>query len=98
MTVQSIADSRKTVGMFGSGFIEMLARQITADLRAIRDATTAGTSRQLVSKGIFFGIITRRADGTWDTSQVQGIPAPGLTSSGQTPPDLILGRFIRRVM
>src|SRR5207302_4737897 len=29
--LQSIANSRATLGMFGSGFIEMLARQITED-------------------------------------------------------------------
>ena len=93
VTLQSIADSRKTVGMFGSGFIEMLARQITADLQAIRDATVPGTSRNLISKGIFFGRIVRRPDGTWDTSQIQGIPAPGLVTSDRTPPDLIIRPF-----
>ena len=71
VTLQSVADSRKTVGMFGSGFIEMLARQITGDLQAIRDATAPGTSRNLVSKGISFGRIVRRPDGTWDTSEVE---------------------------
>ncbi|HEX7360747.1 MAG TPA: hypothetical protein VF283_09675, partial [Bryobacteraceae bacterium] len=45
VSFQTIANSRKTVGMFGSGFIEMLARQITADLEAIRDLTMPGTSR-----------------------------------------------------
>src|SRR5262250_1252992 len=40
--LQTIADSRKTVGMFGSGYLEMIARQMTADLRAIRDATPPG--------------------------------------------------------
>jgi hypothetical protein len=34
VTLQTVADSRKTVGMFGSGFIEMLARQITEELQA----------------------------------------------------------------
>src|SRR5215831_1829043 len=34
VTLQSIADSRKTIAMNGSGFVEMLARQITADLQA----------------------------------------------------------------
>jgi hypothetical protein len=48
VALQSIADSRKTIGMFGSGFIEMLARQITADLQAIRDHTAPGTRRALV--------------------------------------------------
>lgn len=93
VTLQSIADSRKTVGMFGSGFIEMLARQITADLQTIRNLTMPGTSRALTSKGIYFGRIIRKLDGTWDTSRVEGIPAPSLITSGQTPPSLIIRPF-----
>jgi hypothetical protein len=92
-TLQTIADSRKTVGMFGSGFIEMLARQITADLQTIRDETAPGASRALTSKGISFGRISRGTDGSWDTTLVEGIPAPSLISSGQTPPDLIIRPF-----
>jgi len=93
VTLQTVANSRKTIGMFGSGFIEMLARQITADLRAIRDATAPGTQSTLTSKGISFGVLARRTDGTWDTSRVEGIPAPGLLTSGQSPPDLIIRPF-----
>ena len=93
VNLQTIANSRKTVGMFGSGFIEMLARQITADLQMVRNATAAGTSRALVSKGISFGRIIRRPDGTWDVSQVEGIPAPSLITSGQAPPSLIIRPF-----
>lgn len=89
-TLQTIANSRKTVGMFGSGFIEMLARQITADLQASAAATAPGTARALTSKGISFGQIIRRADGAWDTSRVEGIPAPSLVTSGSTPPSLII--------
>ncbi len=91
--LQTIANSRKTVGMFGSGFIEMLARQITADLQAIRDATPMGSSSALVSKGISFGRIARNLDGSWDISQVEGIPAPSLLTSGPTPPSLIIRPF-----
>jgi len=36
-TLSEIGNFRATVGMFGSGFIEMLARQMTADLQALRD-------------------------------------------------------------
>jgi len=93
VTQQTVANSRATIGMFGSGFIEMLARQITADLQAIRDATPPGGSAALVSKGISFGIIIRNADGSWDTSQVDGIPAPSLVTSGQTPPSLVIRPF-----
>jgi hypothetical protein len=91
--LQSIADSRKTIGMFGSGFIEMLARQITADLQTIRDRTAPGMQQALVSKGISFGTITHRINGTWDTSQIKGLPAPSVASSGTTPPSLIIRPF-----
>jgi len=93
VSLQTIANSRKTVGMFGSGFIEMLARQITADLQAITAATASGTARALISKGISFGQIVRRPDGTWDTSRIEGIPAPSLVTSGQTPPSLTIRPF-----
>ena len=93
VTLQDISNSRKTIGMFGSGFIEMLARQITADLQAIRDNTAAGASRALASKGISFGIIAHNSDGTWDVSKVQGIAAPSLATSGTTPPSLVIRPF-----
>ncbi len=94
VTLQTIANERLTLGMFGSGFIEMLARQITADLQAIRDATPSGGSNALVSKGISFGTIARNANGTWDTSGVQGIPATSLGTTGaDNPPNLIIRPF-----
>jgi di-heme oxidoreductase (putative peroxidase) len=92
--LQTIANSRKTIAMVGSGFIEMLARQITEDLQQIRDLTPLGWSRPLRSKGISFGIIGRRVNGTWDVSQVTGIPAPSLQSAGANdPPSLIIRPF-----
>lgn len=90
VTQQTIANSRATLGLFGSGFIEMLARQITADLQAIRDATAPGQSNPLISKGISFGTIARNPDGTWNTSGVEGLPAPSLTGN---PPSLIIRPF-----
>jgi hypothetical protein len=94
VTLQTIANSRKTIGMFGSGYIEMLARQITADLQAIRDATPRGGARALVSKGISFGAIRRNADGTWDTSQCEGMAAPSMKTTGPSePPGLIIRPF-----
>ena len=38
VTMASLFNERKTVGMNGSGFVEMLARQMTAELQRIRDA------------------------------------------------------------
>src|SRR5262249_48707266 len=81
------------LGMFGSGFIEMLARQITADLQGIRDGIPPGGTRDLVSKGISFGKLTHRADGSWDTSSVEGIAAPSLVSSATSPPSLVIRPF-----
>jgi di-heme oxidoreductase (putative peroxidase) len=87
-------NSRATIGMLGSGFIEMLARQITTELRSIRDATPLGGSRALSSKGISYGQISRGADGSWNTSAVVGIPASSLVSSGPLdPPSLIVRAF-----
>src|SRR5438067_3785434 len=76
--------------MNGSGFVEMLARQMTADLQAERDATPLGGSSRLTSKGILFGSLTHNADGTWNVSQVQGLAAPSRSSTGTTPPSLII--------
>jgi hypothetical protein len=90
VTMDNATNDRKTIGMNGSGFVEMLARQMTADLQAERDATAPGTSRQLISKGVSFGILTHKADGTWNTSQVQGLAAPSLSSMGTAPPSLII--------
>jgi hypothetical protein len=93
-TLQTIANSRKTIAMSGSGFIEMLARQITADLQAIRDVVRPGAARELKSKGISFGVIARRADGTWDVSRIAGIPAPSLQTTGANArPSLIIRPF-----
>src|SRR5712692_3031381 len=94
VTLQNIANERKTIGMNGSGFIEMLARQMTAELQVIRNATVPGTSQALVTKGVSFGTLSRRMDGTWDTSGVQGLPAPSLASADAShPPSLIIMPF-----
>ncbi len=63
---------------------------MTADLQAKRDATAPGSSTSLASKGITFGVLTHNLDGTWDTSQVQGLAAPSLSTKGTTPPSLII--------
>src|SRR5260370_39577257 len=78
--------------MNGSGFIEMLARRMTAELQDIRDATPLGGRVPLISKGVSFGVIQRRPDGTWDTSQVEGLPPPSLATAGPTPPPSLLIR------
>lgn len=94
VTLQDIGNYRATLGMFGSGFIEMLARQMTTDLRNIRDMTPAGGSSPLYTKGVSFGTISRDADGNWDVSQVEGLPAQSLVSSGPSnPPSMVIHPF-----
>jgi len=91
LSVQSFANLRATTGMFGAGYIEMLARQITADLQTIRDSMKLGQTCDLVSKGISFGKLSRRANGTWDTSRVEGMPALSLLSTiSANPPTLLI--------
>ena len=90
VTMENATNDRKTIGMNGSGFVEMLARQMTADLQAERDAGPFGSCAMLKSKGISFGCLTHNADGTWDTSRVEGLAAPSLVSKGTSPPSLII--------
>jgi mono/diheme cytochrome c family protein len=73
-------DSRDAPHLFGLGIKEMLADEITTDLRGTRDqAITDAIKKQrpvrkpLVSKGINFGFITGNPDGSADSSQVAGV-------------------------
>jgi len=76
------SDERNTLGMNGSGAIEMLAREMTTDLMAIRDAAIASAkssgkavTSSLDTKGVNFGQIIANPNGTLDTSKVQGVDA-----------------------
>jgi hypothetical protein len=78
--VNTRPDSRDSPHLFGLGLKEMLADEITTDLRATRDLAVAqaaqhhrSVTRELVSKGILYGRITANPDGTLDTSKVVGI-------------------------
>jgi Di-haem oxidoreductase, putative peroxidase len=73
-------DSRDAPHLFGVGLKEMLADEITTELRAIRAAAAKHASRSgvavaapLVSKGISYGSIIARPDGSIDTSRVEGV-------------------------
>ena len=75
-------DSRDAPHLFGLGLKEMLADEITGDLRnirqqAINQAEESGQSvtLPLLSKGIDYGTITATPSGTVDTSNVQGVDA-----------------------
>jgi hypothetical protein len=73
VSLQTVGNFRATTGMFGAGYIEMLARQMTQELQAIRDRLQLGETAELWAKGIYFGKLTRRADATWDTGRVDGL-------------------------
>jgi hypothetical protein len=75
-------DSRDAPHLFGLGLKEMLADEITADLRAVRDLarsraleTGSTVTRKLTSKGIDYGFIRALPNGAVDTSGVTGVDA-----------------------
>lgn len=87
----NIANLRSSTGMFGAGYIEMLAREMTEDLHKIRNGMRPGDSRILNTKGISFGRLSRGIDGVWDVSKVTGLPrASILTATSLDPPTLVV--------
>ena len=75
-------DSRDAPHLFGLGLQEMLADEMTTELRGIRaeavstaQSAGAAVTRELRAKGVSFGSITARADGSVDTSGVEGVDA-----------------------
>jgi len=73
-------DSRDAPHLFGLGLKEMLADEITNDLRAIRAQAIAEArianrriTKTLSSKGINYGSINAGPDGTVDTNDVRGV-------------------------
>jgi hypothetical protein len=92
VALSGVGNMRATTGMFGAGYIEMLAREITEDLQAIRDTVKiGGEKKELISKGISFGWISRRKDAMWDISEIKGLPrASMLAITPIDPPSLII--------
>ncbi len=79
-TSMMMSNHRNPLGMFGAGPIEMLAREMTVDLQALRDAALVKAKEQgtsvttaLVTKGVSFGELTITADGAQDSSGIVGI-------------------------
>ena len=79
-SVLDITNERNTVGIFGDGLVELLAREITYDLLKIVDNARAKAlennepiRKELISKGINFGYITAYNNGFVDTSELDGI-------------------------
>src|SRR3954465_6381184 len=75
-------DSRDSPHLFGLGLKEMLADEITTDLRAVLAQPIANAAQQrktgqggLVSKGIAYGTLAVKANGAVDASGVRGVDA-----------------------
>jgi len=91
VTLDGVGNSRATTNMFGAGYLEMIARQMTAELQSIRNTVRLGESKALTAKGISFGRIARTPDGLWDIAGVEGLPWPSLVSGGSNnPPSLVI--------
>lgn len=76
----AFSNERNTLGMFGAGAIEMLAREMSGDLAAIRESVRALAAKTgkaqtapLVTKGVHFGEITVMPDGRVDPSAIEGV-------------------------
>lgn len=72
--------TRNTPHLFGIGGLQRLAEEMTGDLHLIRleaslDAKETGkdVTKPLMAKGVDFGRITAKADGTLDLSEVSGV-------------------------
>lgn len=61
--------------VFGSGGIELVGNEMTADLQALKAQADAnpGTPVDLVTKGVSFGTLIANGDGTYDASGVVGV-------------------------
>lgn len=74
------SNERNTNAIQGAGLIELLAREMTADLRRQRQdvlarARASGQSEtvELSTKGVSFGSLTAYPDGTLDVAELDGI-------------------------
>jgi hypothetical protein len=91
-TDPSFSSERHTIALMGAGLVELVAREMTADLQAIRaaaiaDACATGkdTRVDLVTKGVRFGSIVAHPDGIVDLDAIDGVD-----------PDLIVRPFSRK--
>jgi cytochrome c peroxidase len=91
-TDPSFSSERHTIALMGAGLVELLAREMTADLRAERSAAVASARQSgrdanadLVTKGVRFGSLLAHPDGVVDLSAVDGVDA-----------DLIVRPFSRK--
>ena len=88
----SFSSERRTIALMGAGLIELLAREMTADLQAIRAAAVSqacATGKEapadLVTKGVRFGSIVAHPNGIVDLDAIEGVDS-----------DLIVRPFSRK--
>ncbi len=91
-TDPSFSSERHTIALMGSGLVELLAREMTADLQAIRAsaiaeacATGKDARADLTTKGVRFGSILAHPDGIVDLDAIDGVDS-----------DLIVRPFSRK--
>ena len=91
-SVLDITNERNTIGVFGSGLVELLSREITSDLLNIVEKSKKLSNEEnkvikadLESKGINYGYIEVHPNGFVDRSNVDGIDS-----------DLVLRPFIQK--
>ena len=79
-TDPQFSNERNTNHIFGAGLVELLAREMTADLQqqradALKAARGSGVPAtvQLASKGVTFGEITAHPDGILDIDKIEGV-------------------------
>ena len=91
-SVLDITNERNTIGVFGSGLVELLSREITIDLLNIAEKSKKLSAEEnriikadLDSKGINYGYIEVHPNGFVDRSNVDGIDS-----------DLVLRPFIQK--
>lgn len=79
-TDPQFSNERNTNHLMGAGLVELLAREMTAELHAIRRNTLRDArgrnepqTRDLITKGVHFGQITAGPDGILDLRKTEGI-------------------------
>lgn len=76
----AFSNERNTLGMMGAGPIELLAREMSRELIAIRESARiqaqndgVSVTRELIAKGVRFGTITVLPDGRIDPTGIEGV-------------------------
>jgi len=76
----AVTNERNTIGIFGAGAIEMLAREMSDELhsqkrQALIEARVANKAIRvpLTAKGVSFGFLLAKPDGTYDASGISGV-------------------------